>query len=183
MADITVYKKTARTGGGANAMDGIDGSSLVNGAFVFVFESGRLYFYLVNTTGAAPENDPLIIVPDLNPGNINFELNSIIGIQDTIFKEVTIDTGVVTLIGPGNYHIDTEGDAASDTVTSFAGLNEGERAILAPESDARTVTIQNNSSILLQDIDHTMDNANKTIEIQGVGSSIVRELSRSSRKT
>ncbi|MFH2073800.1 MAG: hypothetical protein ABIJ57_00440 [Pseudomonadota bacterium] len=40
LADITAYKKTARTGGGANALDGIDGNTLVDGSFAEVYDSG-----------------------------------------------------------------------------------------------------------------------------------------------
>uniref|UniRef100_A0A6M3K9Q8 Uncharacterized protein n=1 Tax=viral metagenome TaxID=1070528 RepID=A0A6M3K9Q8_9ZZZZ len=181
MTDIIVYKKTARTGGGAGAVDGIDGATIVNGSFVFVFMSNRLYGpYIINTSGGGSENDPLILVPDANPGSIDFTLPAIIGKQEAIFEEKTISSGAVTLVGPGNYDIDTESDDATDDLESIAGLNEGEKAILRPESDARTVVVKNNSVIKLQSIDFTMNSQYDLIGIVGLGGGIVQELWRSS---
>jgi len=180
---IVTYMKTGRTGGTANDMDGIDGNMLNDGDVCLVFESDGLRVYRNNASGGASEDDPLVIVPDANPGTNNWELKTAIGKPQQKFTEITISSGSITLTGPGNYHVDTEGDAATDDLESITGLDEGERAVLGPESGARTVVIKDNANILLQDIDHTMDNDNKTIEVQGIGGGIVRELSRSSRKT
>lgn len=67
-ADITVYKKHARTGGGADALDGIDGATLVDGSMAFVIESDWTYFYENDADGSLPENNPSVIVADANPG-------------------------------------------------------------------------------------------------------------------
>ena len=180
MSDKVVYRKTLRTGGGVNAADGIDGNTLINGSVIEVWEANRVLFYLVDTTGGAAEIDPFVLVPDANPGSINLVLKGIATRNDTIFKEVTIASGVLTLTGSGNYHVDTESDDASDTIESVAGLAEGERAILVPESDARTVIVQNNTVVKLQDIDFTMQSQYDAIEVQGLGGGVVRECWRSS---
>ena len=180
MSDKVVYRKTSRTGGGTNAADGIDGNTLVDGSIIEVWETARVLFYLVDTTGGAAESDPFVLVPDTNPGSINLVLKGIATRNDTIFKEVTIASGIITLTGPGNYHVDTESNAAEDTVESVAGLAEGERATLVPESDARTVIVQNNTVVKMQDIDFTMQSQYDAVEIQGLGSGVVRECWRSS---
>ena len=70
-------KKLTKTGGGVDAVDGIDGSTLSDGDFVFVMTTptdDALHAYVVDDDGAAAESDPDIIVPDTNPGNINLKL-------------------------------------------------------------------------------------------------------------
>ncbi|MFH2074367.1 MAG: hypothetical protein ABIJ57_03330 [Pseudomonadota bacterium] len=182
MADMIVYKKTARTGGGAGALDGIDGATLVDGSFVFVFMNDRMYGpYLVDTSGGGSENDPLILVPDTNPGSIDFTLPALIGKQQAIFDEKTIATGVLTVVGPGNYKILNEGATAEDDIDSIAGLNEGETAILKASNAAQTVVVKNDqSNIFLQGSDFTMNSIYDAIMVQGLGSGVVRECWRSS---
>lgn len=175
---IVVYVKTGRTGGTANDLDGIDGNSLNDGDIGLVYESDGLRVYRNNASGAASEDDPLVIVPDANPGNNNWELKTAIGKSQQKFDEVTISSGSITLTGPGNYSVDTEGDAAEDDLSSVAGLDEGEKAILKPESDSRTVNIINNTNIRLQGIDFIMDSQYDTVELQGIGGGVVRECSR-----
>ena len=76
------YVKTARTGGGASALDGMDGltggkggAALTTGDIAFVYESGIKYEYWCNDAGGAGESDPTVIVPDTNAGTINWELH------------------------------------------------------------------------------------------------------------
>jgi len=66
---VTAYRKTARTGGGANALDGIDGNVLKDGDFAFVFDTGAFYVYILDADSGAPEDDPDVIAPDVNPGD------------------------------------------------------------------------------------------------------------------
>ena len=70
------YECTALTGGAANALDFIDGSGINNGDIAFTKVNGTFYFHRANTSGGASEDSPLIIVPDTNPGSINWELAS-----------------------------------------------------------------------------------------------------------
>ena len=178
MAQVA-YIKTGRTGGTATDLDGIDGNSLNAGDIAFVVETNVVYFYWLDSTAAAAENDPLVIVPNANPGTKNWELKAVVDPTQAIFKEVTIASGVLTLTGPGNYHVDTESDDAEDTIESVAGLAEGERATLVPESDARTVIVENNTVNKLQGMDFSMASQYDAIEVQGLGGGVVRECWRS----
>jgi hypothetical protein len=69
MADLITYKKLAITGGGANALDGIDGAALVGNELAFVTVSGVMYDYILNATIGGAESSPDKITPDTNPGN------------------------------------------------------------------------------------------------------------------
>jgi len=60
----TAYKKTAITGGGATAVDGIAVADLLDGDFAFVFSSGALYAYVYDDDSGATESSPDIITPD-----------------------------------------------------------------------------------------------------------------------
>ena len=74
---LTVYVKTAHTGGGANALDGIDGNSLVDGDLAFCFVSGVLYHYVLDDDSAETENSPEIIAPDANAGDKRWILQDV----------------------------------------------------------------------------------------------------------
>lgn len=64
----TVYRKDVRTGGGATALDGIDGAGLLDKDECTVYESGIAYSYIVNATSGAADDGLNIIAPDTNPG-------------------------------------------------------------------------------------------------------------------
>jgi len=101
---IHIYKKTALTGGGAGALDAMDGltggkggAALATGDVCFVFESDKQYTYYCDTTGGAGESDPDIIVPDTNPGSINWVLqNTATRIDDLSAAEDNTDLDVST---------------------------------------------------------------------------------------
>lgn len=83
---ITVYKKTALIGGGANALDGIDGNILNDGDFAFCFISGAAYIYQLDADSGLAESSPDVIAPDVNAGDKRWILQSIVGQEyDTIF--------------------------------------------------------------------------------------------------
>jgi len=73
----TAYKKTSLTGGGATALDGIDGDSLLDGDFAFVMTGSRAYIYQLDDDSAAVENSPWIIKPDTNPGDKRWILQEV----------------------------------------------------------------------------------------------------------
>ena len=81
MSDLIVQKKTALTGGGATALDGIDGAALQEGEFAFVMVSDALYVYRLNATSGATESSPMIISPDANAGNKRWILQQWGGLQ------------------------------------------------------------------------------------------------------
>lgn len=65
---VTVYKKTALTGGGASALDGINGSSLLDGDLAFVTVGNVFYAFILDDDSGATESSPDVIAPDTNPG-------------------------------------------------------------------------------------------------------------------
>lgn len=174
MAQVAFFK-TARTGGGALALDGINGNVLNDADFAFVVETNKVFWYINDDDGALSEVDPYVIVADANPGTNCWLLKGVFTRSNTSFQEKTIASGVLTLVGAGNYHVDTEGDEATDDITSVSGLAEGEVAILSPESDARTVVVKNNASIRLPGMDFTMDSQYDAICLQGLAGGVVRE--------
>lgn len=70
------WSKTTLTGGGATALDSMDGADLTDGDYAFVCVSGVLYVYRLDATSGATENSPDVIAPDTNAGNKRWILES-----------------------------------------------------------------------------------------------------------
>ena len=68
MATPKGWYAIALTGGGADALDAIDGDSLVDLAVAKVFASNIHYEYILDADGAGSESSPNRILPDTNPG-------------------------------------------------------------------------------------------------------------------
>lgn len=64
------------TGGTTGCLDAIDGSTISAGDHAKAQASGIVYYYTASTNGAG-ESSPDIIVPDTNPGNINWDLDGV----------------------------------------------------------------------------------------------------------
>lgn len=73
---ITVYKKTLLTGGTSVALDSIDGALLLDGDYAIVTVSNIDYGYILDDDLGGAENSPLIIAPDVNPGNKRWVLQT-----------------------------------------------------------------------------------------------------------
>ncbi len=69
MANQVFLSKTTLTGGGATALDSIDGAGLVDGDFALVTVAGVSYLYKLDADSAAGETSPSIIAPDTNGGD------------------------------------------------------------------------------------------------------------------
>ncbi len=67
-ASVTVYKKTALTGGGGTALDGIDGAGLLASDMAFTTVSNVVYVHILDASNNSAESSPAIITPDTNPG-------------------------------------------------------------------------------------------------------------------
>jgi len=68
MATPKLWYATSRTGGGAKALDAIDGDSLTDLDVSIVLASNKAYFYILDDDASGAELDPSIINPDTNPG-------------------------------------------------------------------------------------------------------------------
>jgi hypothetical protein len=68
MSNLTLAL-AALTGGGAGALDAIDGADLSDKDAAVVVLSTGVYHYHLDATSAASENSPYIIAPDDNPGD------------------------------------------------------------------------------------------------------------------
>jgi hypothetical protein len=68
MANKFWTQKTTLIGGGATALDSIDGASLTDGDFAMVTMAGIIYTYKLNASSGAAESSPWIIAPDTNAG-------------------------------------------------------------------------------------------------------------------
>jgi hypothetical protein len=77
MADKRIFwSKTGLTGGGATALDSIDGAGLQDGEIAHVFISDILYVYRLDVDSAAAEASPSIIAPATNAGDKRWILQS-----------------------------------------------------------------------------------------------------------
>jgi len=68
-----IWSATSRTGGGAGALDAIDGNLLTSGDGAIVIMSTAFLAYKLSTA-ASTEIDPTVIVPDTNPGSFCWNL-------------------------------------------------------------------------------------------------------------
>ena len=61
-----LYVRRQFTGGGSDALDGIDGANLQNGEGALVINGGNFYFYEYIEGATDTENPPYVIAPDTN---------------------------------------------------------------------------------------------------------------------
>jgi hypothetical protein len=138
----TGYIKTAITGGGASALDGIAYPVLLNLDFAFVGVTNTAYFYIYDANSAAAESSPDTIKPDdagVNNGRWilqNYLSNGFIGtsttsllIENDVPKTLTIQTNKGFVVGMSVKIADTaapgtnwmHGEITSYTVTTIGG--------------------------------------------------------------
>jgi len=65
---IIVYKRAAKTGGAVSALDGIDGTGLLDGDYAFVMDGSTITPYLLDADSGAADDGDNTIAPDLNAG-------------------------------------------------------------------------------------------------------------------
>ena len=75
------YARTALTGGGTDALDGIDGDELTGAESAVVVAGAvvpRLYAYRLEAESGKDENPPFVIAPDTNAGPKRWELAALV---------------------------------------------------------------------------------------------------------
>lgn len=134
-------RATVLTGGGAGALDKIDGAGLAAGDVAQVVTTSGIYHY-VNIQDSASENSPYVIRPDTNPGTNSWHLvipkgpfshvraehltgQSIPNSTETIvvfeseeydlLNEYNITTGIFTALYAGYYQVNATVDFATKT--------------------------------------------------------------------
>ncbi len=84
------YPTIKVSGGDPGAVDAIDGDDLITGdTTLTVDDNSEVSFYRCNTTGGEVENLPVVVVPDENPGNINWDLVHGVLIGLTLYNDPT----------------------------------------------------------------------------------------------
>lgn len=119
MSKNIYYSRTALTGGGATALDYIDGALLTGGEFAYVPVSGKIYIYKLNASSSAAENSPFLIVPDTNPGTKRWELIGICGAGELVTETTAAHTAAATELYQGTTY--TSSYAGETTITLPAG--------------------------------------------------------------
>ena len=109
MANIA-SEATGLIGGAATDLDFIDGSTITNGDFAFVKDSGKFYYYRANTSGGLSEDSPIVIVPDTNPGSINWELAG--------------SNQMITIVKTANWNVSAAYLQAGVTITNTGDTGE-----------------------------------------------------------
>lgn len=92
--------------------------------------------------------------------------------------ELTIASGAIT-ITKSFHRVDTEGDSASDNLTTINGGAEGDILILRAEDSARTVVVKDGGGNLLLSGDFSLDNVQDTITLINIDGTNWGEISRS----
>lgn len=109
-----------------------------------------------------------------------YEINDLAGMDLDDWTELTISSGAITPTGNMNCTVDTEGDAASDTlntITPTAGKLQF--LLLRAEDAARVVTIvDGGDNVTLLDGNYTLDDADKMILLMQVDDANWVEISR-----
>lgn len=92
----------------------------------------------------------------------------------------TISSGVATFeTGYFHYQLDTEGAAATDSLTSFADVPEGLSILVRSTDAARVITVVNGSSLKLQE-DFILNSPYDCLVLVGIGGGVCIEQARSS---
>lgn len=110
----TAYKKTARTGGGASALDGIAYAGILDGDFAYVFVSGVLYHYVYDDDIGGSESDPFLITPDDSGDDGRWVLQKVSGGVEEIIQA---STDTLTAAECSGTIINNYGQAAENTQT------------------------------------------------------------------
>lgn len=108
-----IYGAISLTGGGAGALDAIDGATLADGDMAIVITSSRPHIYRLNASSGAAENSPLVITPDTNAGTKRWLLSPLL----PYFVDDYGTPGTAPTLGAGA----TGSIAQGDNTTIFTG--------------------------------------------------------------
>jgi hypothetical protein len=109
------YSATSLTGGGAGALDAIDGTDLQNLDFAAVFTIDTFYYYVLDVDAGGAESSPVKITPDANAGNKRWILIAILG------------TGGLQLVDTNSSHTVTIVPASDVSAARTVNLTTGDQ--------------------------------------------------------
>ena len=97
MANNIYLSKTTLTGGGATALDSIDGAGLTDGDIAHVYAAGGKYEYKLNATSGATESSPEVISPDANAGTKRWILQRASLVNQIISVSASVGSNALTV--------------------------------------------------------------------------------------
>ncbi len=102
------FIRRALTGGGVDALDGIDGATIgtTDTAMVVVgVNPGSVYFYIINSALGGSENAPYVITPDTNAGDKRWVLAARVPRLWSSVSNPTVNNDVTTGVNAGDMWI------------------------------------------------------------------------------
>ena len=91
---------------------------------------------------------------------------------------VTISGGVISVLGPGWYEVDTEASAASDDLDIINGLQKGDEIMLSIANNGRVVVLKNGTGNISIGVDTTLNATTDRMRLQYDGVNLVEASSR-----
>lgn len=176
MAQVAYYA-TGLTGGGATALDYIDGDDLNDGDFAFVmfFSSAQswLYQYVLDADHAGTEDGVSIIAPDTNPGNKRWKLLCQVGSMSPHFNKTAAFTLTNALLFANAFFSNlTAGAEVTLTAPAVGGLAGMRARLFVGTAQYFRFTATNNDKIILGS---TQSAANGYVRSNEVGNVIELE--------
>ncbi len=149
-AASNTYTKNVLTGGGAGALDAIDGDDLANGYKAIVINSVGSYFYYLDATSGVTENPPEVISPDANAGNKRWILTDVIDGSSFMPDHRAVDQGLTGSNNTIKYYVDTIG---SNDATILLRHNSGGATttytLTTSETIPKNITLEREPGVIL----------------------------------
>lgn len=139
---VNNYSFRALTGGGAGALDAINGTNLSNTDLAIGFVTDTLYVYWLDDDSGAAESSPDVIQPDSNGGNKRWILIGSIGTSGTLLLSL------LTLANTGLHLLDT--NASHDLIIAPGSDLTADRTLTITTGDA-SVTLNLTDNVLGSD--------------------------------
>lgn len=115
---VTRYKKIALIGGGAGALDSVDGANLLDSDEAHVYLNDEVYHYLLDATSGETESSPDVIEPDANSGDKRWILQTPLrrsALTNLITNSTLMGASKSTLEDVGSAVFSEDGEDADDS--------------------------------------------------------------------
>lgn len=145
---LNAYRCASLIGGGAGALDSLDGANLQDLDSAIVFTVDTVYFHVLDDDSGAAESSPDVISPDSNAGNkrwiLVFSVNqALLTTSSLTFANLIVST-IATFANTGLHLLDT--DASHDLIIKPGSDLTADRTLTITTGDAnRTLELAGNS--------------------------------------